>query len=226
MTALKAIPNPSVSGAALVAKIAAEHGYHPDALIGSSRDPHVCRARARAMKALHEDKGWSIRRIGALFGGRSPGTVHKVLSVHKTRQESVRLYVEHPDLAHEVEAQMRRITGVNITLQVGHELGIATWQAIFLSILMEAYPNVKTSEQIMEAYEGAAERLYQAESPNANDSQIRTFCFHVRKRFTAIGLPDPVTAIRPRGYVLTYDAAVWLHNRFGRPVAIGMRRVG
>ena len=121
---------------------------------------------------------------------------------------------------------MRRITGVNITLQVGHELGIATWQAIFLSILMEAYPNVKTSEQIMEAYEGAAERLYQAESPNANDSQIRTFCFHVRKRFTAIGLPDPVTAIRPRGYVLTYDAAVWLHNRFGRPVAIGMRRVG
>lgn len=106
-----------VSGAAIVAKIAADHGYHPDALIGPSRDPHVCRARARAMKALHEDKGWSIRRIGALFGGRSPGTVHKVLSVHKTRQESVRLYVEHSDLAYEVEAQMRRLCGVNITLQ-------------------------------------------------------------------------------------------------------------
>jgi hypothetical protein len=52
------------------------------------------------------------------------------------------------------------------------------------------------------------------------------FCFHIRKKFTSIGLPDPVTAIRPRGYVLNYEAAVWLHNRFGRPVAIGMRRVG
>ena len=225
MTALKALPNPAVSGAALVAKIAAEHGYHPDALRGRSKDRGVCRARARAMKAL-QDRGWSYRRLGLYFGDRSSAAVYYILCALEERQQTVKFYTEHHDHAHEVEAQMRRITGVNLTLQVGHELGIATWQAIFLSILMEAYPNVKTSEQIMEAYEGAAERLYQAESPNANDSQIRTFCFHIRKRFTAIGLPDPVTAIRPRGYVLTYEAAVWLHNRFGRPVAIGMRRVG
>jgi hypothetical protein len=224
MTALKALPNPAVSGAALVAKIAAEHGYHVDALRGRSQAEGVCRARARAMKALR-DRGWSFRRIAAYFD-RAQSVVHYILCHYQERQQTVLGYLEHPEMVHEVEAQMRRITGVNITLQVGHELGIATWQAIFLSILMEAYPNVKTSEQIMEAYEGAAERLYQAESPNANDSQIRTFCFHIRKRFTAIGLPDPVTAIRPRGYVLTYEAAVWLHNRFGRPVAIGMRRVG
>lgn len=215
----------AISGAAIVAQIANEHGYHVDALRGRSQDAGVCRARGRAMKALN-DRGWSIRKIGGYFGNRTPGVVHYILCHVKERQQTVQGYLEHPEMVHEVEAQMRRITGVNITLQVGHELGIATWQAIFLSILMEAYPNVKTSEQIMEAYEGAAERLYQAESPNANDSQIRTFCFHIRKKFTSIGLPDPVTAIRPRGYVLTYEAAVWLHNRFGRPVAIGMRRVG
>lgn len=215
----------AISGAAIVAQIANEHGYHVDALRGRSQDAGVCRARGRAMKAL-SDRGWSIRKIGGYFGNRTPGVVHYILCHVKERQQTVQGYLEHPEMVHEVEAQMRRITGVNITLQVGHELGIATWQAIFLSILMEAYPNVKTSEQIMEAYEGAAERLYQAESPNANDSQIRTFCFHIRKKFTSIGLPDPVTAIRPRGYVLTYEAAVWLHNRFGRPVAIGMRRVG
>jgi hypothetical protein len=228
MTALKlkSVPNPAVSGAALVAKIAAEHGYHVDALRGRSQDEGVCRARARAMKALRDDRDWTLSRIGVFFGGRSRKTVWAIINAHREREKTVSSYLRHPEMVQEVEAQMRRITGVNITLQVGHELGIATWQAIFLSILMEAYPNVKTSEQIMEAYEGAAERLYQAESPNANDSQIRTFCFHIRKRFTAIGLPDPVTAIRPRGYVLTYEAAVWLHNRFGRPVAIGMRRVG
>jgi hypothetical protein len=175
------------------------------------------------MKALNETKGWSIRRIGLFFGGRSPATVHGILSAHKTRQESVRSYTEHPELVHEVEAQMRRITGLNIAHQVAHELSVPTWQAIFLGILMEAYPLVKTAEQIMEAYEAATERLYQADAPGAMDSQIRTFNYHIRKRFTEMGLPDPVAAIRPRGFVLTFDAAVWLHCKFGRPVSVSVR---
>jgi hypothetical protein len=174
------------------------------------------------MKSLHEERGWSIRRIGRFFG-RSPATIHEILLLHKTRQESVRVYTEHPDLAHEVEAQMRRITGLNIAHQLAHELAVPTWQAIFLGILMEAYPLVKTADQIMEAYEAATERLYQADAPGAMDSQIRTFSYHIRKRFTDMGLPDPVTAVRPRGFVLTYDAAVWLHCKFGRPVSIGTR---
>lgn len=70
------------------------------------------------MKALREDKQWSLARIGALFDGRSANTVFDILSRHKTRQEIVRAYHEHPDLAHEVEAQIRRITGLNIAHQV------------------------------------------------------------------------------------------------------------
>lgn len=213
---------PSASAMSIVSEIAMAHGYHADALRGRSKEPGICRARARAMKSLHEERGWSIRRIGRFFG-RSPATIHEILSLHKTRQESVRVYTEHPDLAHEVEAQMRRITGLNIAHQLAHELAVPTWQAIFLGILMEAYPLVKTADQIMEAYEAATERLYQADAPGAMDSQIRTFSYHIRKRFVDLGLPDPVTAVRPRGFVLTYDAAVWLHCKFGRPVSIGTR---
>lgn len=213
----------SASALSIVSEIAAAHGYHANALLGPSRDPHICRARARAMKALRDDKQWSLSRIGALFGGRTRATVWNTIASHKEREKSVSNLLIHPDLAHEVEAQMRRITGLNIAHQLAHELSVPTWQAIFLGILMEAYPLVKTADQIMEAYEAATERLYQADAPGAMDSQIRTFNYHIRKRFVDLGLPDPVTAVRPRGFVLTYDAAVWLHCKFGRPVSIGTR---
>jgi hypothetical protein len=209
------------SGTAIVAEIALTHGYHLDALRGRSQEEGICRARARAMKALRE-RGWSIRKIGTYFGNRTPGAIHYILCHVKERQQTVQGYLEHPGLIHEVEAQVRRITGLNLSHQVAYELSVPTWQAIFLGILMEAYPLVKTAEQIMEAYEEATARLYQ-EAPGAMDSQIRTFSYHIRKRFTEMGLPDPVVAVRPRGFVLSYDAAVWLHNRFGRPVSIGVR---
>lgn len=204
--------------AAIMAQIAEQHGYSVEALRGRSQEEGVCRARARAMKALRE-RGWSVRKLGAYFGGRSASTVHNILCHVNERQQSVRPYYEHPELVHEVEAQIRRITGVNLTHQVAYQLSIPTWQAIFLSILMEAYPNVRTAEQIMEAYEAASERLNQ-ESNGAMDSQIRTFNYHIRKRFEALGLPEPVDAIRPRGFVLTYAAAVWLQNQFGRPLLL------
>lgn len=206
------------SPVAIVARIAEEHGYSVEALRGRSQEERLCRARARAMKALRE-RGWSIRRLGTYFGNRTPGAIHYILCHVKERQQSVQAYLEHPELVHEVEAQLRRITGVNLTHQVAYQLAIPTWQAIFLSILMEAYPNVRTAEQIMEAYEAASERLNQ-ESNGAMDSQIRTFNYHIRKRFEALGLPEPVDAIRPRGFVLTYPAAVWLHNQFGRPLML------
>jgi len=212
------------SGATIVAEIALAHGYHIDALKGRSQDEGVCRARARAMKALrdHDPKKWNLARIGDFFGGRSRCTVLRIISAHKEREKIVVSYLQQDGLIHEVEAQVRRITGLNLAHQVAHELSVPTWQAIFLAILMEAYPLVKTAEQIMEAYEEATARLYQ-EAPGAMDSQIRTFSYHIRKRFTEMGLPDPVTAVRPRGFVLSYEAAVWLHNRFGRPLSIAAR---
>jgi hypothetical protein len=207
----------SIAGSAIVAEIALAHGYHVDALRGRSQERGVCRARARAMKALR-DRGWSFRRLGMYFD-RAPSVVYYILGSLDERQQTVLGYLEHPDHVHEVEAQVRRITGLNLEMQVAHELAVPTWVAVFLGILMEAYPMVRTSEQIMEAYETACERIYQ-EAPGALDAQIRTFAHRIRVRFAEMGLADPVTSVRPRGFVLTYDAAVWLHNRFGRPVAI------
>jgi hypothetical protein len=214
---LHRLPAPT-SPAAIVSQIAEQHGYTVEALRGRSQEESLCRARARAMKALRE-RGWSIRRLGTYFGNRSASTVHNILCHVNERQQSVRSYYEHPDLVHEVEAQIRRITGVNLTHQVAYQLGIPTWQAIFLTILMEAYPNVRTSEQIMEAYEAASERLHQ-QSNGAMDSQIKTFNYQIRRHFRSLGLPEPVDAIQPRGFVLTYPAAVWLSNQFGRPLLL------
>lgn len=219
------VPSPRISvpaGTAIVSEIALAHGYHANALLGRSQDEGICRARARAMKALRDDKQWSLERIGVLFGGRTRATVWNILNAHKEREKTVSSYLIQDGLAHEVEAQIRRITGMNLSHQLSHELTIAPWQSILLGILIEAYPLVKTADQIMEAYEEATARLYQ-ESQGAMDSQVKTFNHHIRKRFEQMGLPNPVAAVRPRGFVLTYEAAVWLHNRFGRPVSVPAR---
>lgn len=212
---IKAAP----AGLATVTEIALQHGLSAEALRGRSQDRRVCRARALAMIALQE-QGKSLEWIGAFFGGRDRSTVHRLVMAEKNRQKNVVSYMQHPELVHEVEAQMRRITGMNLAHQVAYKLGIPTWQAIFLGILMEAYPLVKTSEQLLEAYEAARERLYQDDPGQVQDTQIRSFSHHIRKAFEAMGLPDPVAAVRPRGMVLTYEAAVWLSNQFGKPFIV------
>lgn len=217
------IISPKMSGRAIVRAIAETHGFSLDALIGFTQTDALCRARAEAMTAL-ADKGWSLAQISSLFGNRARSTILRAINTHQNRARNTEDYRKNPWLVEEVEAQIRRLAGVNLAPQVAHELTIPTWQAIFLAILMEAYPNVKTADQIMEAYVAAVERIYRGDEPEVMDSQIRTFCYHIRQRFIALGLPDPVEAIRPRNYVLSYDAAVWLHNRFGKPVTVAIRQ--
>lgn len=209
---IRAVP----PGLATVTEVALKYGLSAEALRGRSQDRLVCRARAEAMKALREQRR-SLEWIGNFFGGRSRSTVLRLVNTAENRQQNVAPYMQHPEMAHEVEAQMRRITGLNLAHQVAYKLSIPTWQAIFLGILMEAYPLVKTSEQILEAYEAARERLYQDDPGQVLDAQIRSFSYHIRKAFETMGLPDPVASVRPRGMVLTNEAAVWLSNQFGRP---------
>lgn len=210
------------AGLATVTEIALKYGLSAEALRGRSQDRLVCKARAEAMVALlRQDK--SLEWVGNFFGGRDRSTVHRLVKAHENRQQNVVSYLQQPDLVYEVEAQMRRITGMNLAHQVAYKLGIPTWQAIFLGILMEAYPLVKTSEQLLEAYEAARERLYQDDPGQVQDTQIRSFSHHIRKAFEGMGLPDPVAAVRPRGIVLTHSAAVWLSNQFGKPLIVSER---
>lgn len=214
------IIRPGASARAIISEIAAQHGYNADALIGWSQERAVCRARSRAMKILREEKRWSLERIGKEFGGRSRKTVWAIISAHREREKSVSGYMRHPDLVHEVEAQMRRILGLNLTHQLACELSVPTWQAIFLAMLVEAYPRVMTAEQMLEAYEAATERLYQSDSGRVQEAQIRQFGLRIRRAFAEMGLPDPVISVRPRGMVLSYEAACWMHCKFGRPLAV------
>ena len=91
------LSRPPAAASAIVAEIAAAHGYHLEALRGRSQEEGISRARARAMKALQE-RGWSIRKLGAYFGNRTPGAIHYILCHVKERQQSVQGYLEHPGL--------------------------------------------------------------------------------------------------------------------------------
>lgn len=212
------------SAKVIIAEVAERHFFSAEDLLAKTKCKRRGRARREAyLELMRRRPDLSLRRIAGIFG-RSPSSVCEAVALGREEaQKSVRIETERLLYAEEVEAQLRRITGVELSLQVAHSLSIPTWQAIFLAILMEAYPYVKTADQICEAYDAASERLDRASTDGIQDASMKTFVTKIRNHFRNMGLPDPVARVRPRALVLTDAAAIWLHNRFGRPVAVTSR---
>lgn len=208
------------SARAIISEVAMASGFTYEDILARTD----CKSRGRVRRAaylalIRRRPDLSVRGIARIVQ-RSPSRVSRGIALAREEEKIVAPHAQHPDYIFELEAQLRRITGVELALQVAHSLSIPTWQAIFLAILMEAYPYVKTADQICEAYDAASERLDRASTDGIQDASMKTFVTRIRVRFEEMGLPDPVARVRPRALVLTDSAAVWLHNQFGKPVAV------
>lgn len=209
------------SARSIVGEIAERHGYSTDDLLAKSDCKRIGRVRRSAYLALSRRRPDLSQEWLARFFGRNQSRISRGIALAIEEEKTYAPYAHDPDHVFEVEAQMRRLAGVNLALQVAHFLCVPTWQAIFLSVLMEAYPDVKTSDQICEAYDVASERLDRASTTDGiQDASMKTFVTKIRLRFAELGLDDPVARVRPRALILTDSAAIWLHNKFGKPVAV------
>lgn len=208
------------SGRAIIQAVAEQYGYTAEALIGRSQARDIVRVRGKAALAVaRRFPNKSLSELGHLFK-RSKQVMQVIIRTAKESEKIVSGNMGQEDYILEVEAQIRRISGVNLSHQVQHALEIQSWQAILLSILMEAYPRVMTYDQLLEAYEAAYERLYQESVTQKQDTLIRTFCHNIRRKFNEWGLENPVITVSPRGVILSHSAAGWLHSKFGKPVAV------
>jgi chromosomal replication initiator protein len=75
-----------MAGAAIVDRVAARHGLTLADLLGQSRIWRIARARQAAYAAIRIELGWSLPRIGRLFGGRDHTTILKGIRAHERRQ--------------------------------------------------------------------------------------------------------------------------------------------
>lgn len=211
----------ATSGRAIIQSVAESYGYSAEALTGRSQDRELVKVRGKAaLEARRRLPGKSLTELGILFGNRTKQNMDVILRSAEAREKIVNSYFGREDYILEVEAQNRRLCGVDLTLQVAHHLSVPTWQAIFLAVLMEAYPIVKSADQICEAYDVASEKMDRSATDGVTDESMKTFVKKIRARFEELGLPDPVARVRPRALVLTDSAARWLHVQFGRPIAV------
>jgi hypothetical protein len=217
---IPAVRRTAPSMRAIVAEVAERYGYSADDLIAKSDCKRLGRVRRSAyLTIVRKRPELSQAQIATLFR-RSQSRISRGITLAIEEEKTYAPYAHNEDHVFEVEAQLRRIAGTNLALQVGHFLSIPTWQAIFLSVLMEAYPDVKTADQICEAYDATSERLDHGSAKDGiQDASMKTFVTKIRIRFAEMGLEDPVARVRPRALILTDSAAIWLHCRFGKPVA-------
>lgn len=218
--------NPSQSvdeaktGRAIIQAMAERHGLTAEAVLSRSQIEEINIVRGKAALAVRRRfPGKSLSELGRLFN-RTKQNMQALIRSAEAREKIVKSNLGQEDYILEVEAQMRRICGLNLFHQVQHALQINASPALLLSILMEAYPRVMTYDQILEAYEAACERLYQKEMEQKRDGLIRTLNHTLRRAFSEMDLPNPVEVVTPRALVLSHDVAVWLYGRFGRPVAV------
>lgn len=207
------------SAYAIVTDIAQTKGFSKEDLFARTRVPELDRLRVLSYVALRDEKGWGASRIAVLFN-RDKGGIHRAMKRHDERSKIVDLASQRPCQVEELEAQVRRLSGVELCLQVSHRLDFPMWKAVFLSILMESYPRVRTGEDICELYDCAWERLYVTDKDAVSPEMIRQFSSRIRKWARDEGLSPPIHRINPGGMVLSDEMAVWLHSKFGKPIAV------
>lgn len=212
------------SAEAILIRLCELAGLHPDDLKGRSQTPTIQFWRRRAYLEILENKQWSARRIARFMGGRNHMQVTRALPLARQERDIQHKVRDDPQHAVELEAQLRRLSGTNLAMDVQHSLGIPLWQAIFLSILMENYPRVRATIDVCELYGEASERLQYGKGENVTQDMARAFVMHAKRKFEAMGLPKPAHIIN-RGLVLSDDIAPWLHNRFGKPTALPTQRL-
>ncbi|MEL6845036.1 MAG: hypothetical protein AAFP02_17660, partial [Bacteroidota bacterium] len=124
----------------------------------------------------------------------------------------------------EITAQLRRVSGVNISYQITDQLGLKPWQSQFLAILAEAYPRVISVDTLCELYDSAKHILEQDRGNGVDNDMVRQFVYGLRKHCRKHALPDPIKRIEPEGLRITHQLARWLCYNIGTPAIVAEAR--
>lgn len=95
--------------------------------------------------------------------------------------------------------------------------GSTPGHAVLLLVLANRYPRVTAYDPLEAAYFECAEIHNIKTNSTKSDEVVKQLIYQIRKLFREQGLPDPVTTMRPAGYHLGHEAAVWLNNQIGIP---------
>lgn len=211
---------PRDQAAAVIRRAAHLSGCDPESVVGRNRMPAADLARVKAYWMLHHEYGWGAARIARFFG-RSKGTVSKVLSRAReaggvSLREPVRAPVDDRlrDRLEDLEVFVRRVTGQHLVYPLRDRLSLPMWQALPLAIIVEAYPRIVSIEAICEQYEHAALALKFGNGQPISVALVKGAVSKIRARFAALGLPDPIVAIRPHGFRITAEMHPWFVANF------------
>lgn len=200
---------PRATALAVVQRVAESRGLQPERLFDRTREPAIDAARTAAYRALMGELNMSQGRIARLFGRTQPA-----ISIALKRPEPDS---DPHERIEDLERMLRRLSGCELSHVVTARLGLVPWMSILASILIEAYPRIVSVEAMSELYDEASRRMGHGKQAGVVDAQVRAFISRARAQITGQGLPEPFKAIRPQGYALTEEFALWCSHNIGRP---------
>ncbi len=210
---------PRDQAAAVIRRAAHQCGCSPDDVLGRSRSPAADLARVKAYRALADEYGWGVARIGRFFG-RSKATVSEAVQSARSRglslREPGRVTADERALERleDLEVFLRRVTGQHLAYPLRDRLKLPMWQALPLAIIVEAYPRVVSAESLCEQYEHACRSLRVGTGKPVTNSFVKVAVMNVRKRFDALGLPDPIVSVSPHGFRVADATHAWMVANF------------
>lgn len=207
------------------ALVCERHGVAPEALRKQWPGRIVMEARRELACRLEHDLDWTVRQI-ANHLSCAKDTAHRLLvtgrpvyigqkmhrqTVNDDCPESLR------EQLREMQAQLRRLSGVPIASRIAAAYGMRPMSAIVLAIMAEAYPRPMALGAIIEAYELACDALEFGSREGVGEALINSAIFHARARFTELGLPSPIESLPMGQRRLSHDVASILRERVGAP---------
>lgn len=195
---------------AIVAAVAEKHGVTALELRSRRREPAVDRARLLAYKALKTELKWSPGQIGVYFD-RTRQAIHKGLKA----VDEITLNPE--EMADLYRKRLNYLSGQSILYEVCRKLELKSAEAITLSILIRNAPRPLTLAAISELYDHAWQGI-NAREKFICETTVKSSISYIRRHMAERGLPVPIDTIKPSGYVLSGDFALWVRENLSIPV--------
>ena len=208
---------PKAKALQVVQRIAEAKGLNAGEIIGRSRKPLHDQVRVQAYVALVDELQWPYASIGRLFD-RDRSVIKRTVERVKAMPARVEDPYEHIE---NLERQLNRLCGADLSKRLALNLGLKPWQASFLAIVIEAYPRALSRDQMCELYDYA--RMVEGGGRNSegvSDEMCRAAISRVNAAFDAMALPRPLETRIGVGVTLARPMAAWFQNNYGRPFIV------
>ena len=188
---------------AIAIDIATQHGITLDDMKARTRGRLVDVARSKAYKEIRTRLHWPYQQIGDFFGGRSHAAVISGIKSLENRMD------DPAEMAVFMRQRLNYLSGQSAMFDIARRLNLKSQDAIVLAILIRNAPRPLTLAGISELYDHAWQSINTAEKFIC-ESTVKSAISKIRAAVKAQGLPVPIDTIKPRGYVLCDEFALWV----------------